>query len=256
MIDSFIYNKKKEIIEVGKELYDRGLIVGGDGNLSIRLEHERFLCTPKGVCKGKLFAEQIIMVDLAGNLLEGEYQPSSELKMHLEVYKQRPDINAVCHAHPPLATGFACAGEALDKAMLSEVILTLGYIPLAGYATPSTDEVPQSIRELIRNHDGILLANHGVLTAAASLTEAFNRMETIEHFAKISLVTKILGKESLLSREQVERLKSIWDGKGVIIPALEVQGGLQTQPDEGNITSMSRSELKEMIYQAVKSNKE
>jgi L-fuculose-phosphate aldolase len=256
MTEAAIQESKKEIIKVGKELYDRGLIVGGDGNLSIKIEQEKILCTPKGVCKGKLSPEQICIVDLDGNTLNGDYQPSSELKMHLEVYQQRPDINAVCHAHPPLATGFACSGQALDKAMLAEVILTMGYIPLAPYAMPSTEEVPLSIRELIRNHDAVMLANHGVLTAALDLTTAYNRMETIEHFAKISLVTRILGQESLLTGEQVQRLKTIWDGKGVNIPALEVEGGIKTAGESNRTYMVTEDQLEEIIIKAIKRAKE
>ena len=256
MIDAVIYDNKKEIIEVGKELYQRGLIVGGDGNLSIRLEHDRILCTPKGVCKGKLFPEQVIMVDLKGNVLDGDYQPSSELKMHLEVYRQRHDVQAICHAHPPLATGFACAGLALDKAMLAEVILTMGYIPLASYATPSTDEVPLSIRELIKKHDAVLLANHGVLTAAADLTTAFYRMETIEHFARISLVTRMLGNETVLSSKQVDKLVTIWDGKGVQLPALAQKNGLKTRGDEQGTFLLNEKALEDIITRAIKKAKE
>ncbi len=124
--------------------------------------------------------------------------------MHLEVYRQRPDVQAVVHAHPPTATGFAVAGIPLDRAVLAEVLTTLGSIPIAEYATPSTSELPEAVRQYIKAHDGMLLANHGALTVGGDLFGAYYKMETIEHFAHISLVARMLGRENLLSREEVE----------------------------------------------------
>ena len=139
--------------------------------------------------------------------------------MHLEVYRQRPDVQAVVHAHPPTATGFAVAGIPLDKAVLAEVLTTLGSIPIAEYATPSTSELPEAVRKYIKAHDGMLLANHGALTVGSDLFSAYYKMETIEHFAKISLVARLLGGENLIAREEVLRLQGLRDTYGIKAPA-------------------------------------
>ena len=144
------------------------------------------------------------ITDLDGKKIAGDRNPSSEMQMHLEVYRQRPDVQAVVHAHPPIATGFAVAGIPLDRAVLAEVVTTLGSVPIAEYATPSTKELPEAVRKYVKAHDGMLLANHGALTLGADVFAAYYKMETIEHFAKISLVARMLGGERLLSREEVD----------------------------------------------------
>ena len=144
--------------------------------------------------------DMMVVVDYEGNKIAGERKASSELQMHLEIYRNRPDVNAVVHAHPPMATGFAVAGIPLTRAVLAEVITTLGSIPIAEYATPSTAELPEAVRKYIKAHDGMLLANHGAVTCGDSVTAAYHKMETIEHFAKISLVARLLGRENLISR--------------------------------------------------------
>ncbi len=159
------------------------------------------------------------ITDLEGRKLEGERDPSSEMLMHLEVYRQRPDVQAVVHAHPPTATGFAVAGIPLDRAVLAEVLTTLGSIPIAAYATPSTREVPDAVRQYIHAHDGMLLANHGALTVGADLYVAYYKMETVEHFAKISLVARLLGRENLISRDEVMRLQELRGTYGIKAPA-------------------------------------
>jgi L-fuculose-phosphate aldolase len=159
------------------------------------------------------------VTDLDGKKLGGDRDPSSEMQMHLEVYRQRPDAQAVVHAHPPIATGFAVAGIPLDRAVLAEVITTLGSVPIAEYATPSTRELPEAVRKYVNAHDGMLLANHGALTLGADLFAAYYKMETIEHFAKISLVARMLGRENLLSREEVTRLQDLRGSYGIKSPA-------------------------------------
>jgi L-fuculose-phosphate aldolase len=163
--------------------------------------------------------DMMCVTDLAGRKLSGERNASSELKMHLTVYELRPDVQAVVHSHPPLATGFAVAGIALDKAVLAEVICTLGSIPIADYATPSTVELPAAVAKYIKAHDGLLLANHGALTVGSDLYNAYYKMETIEHFAQISLVARTLGGERLLSRAEVHRLQGLRDMYGISSPA-------------------------------------
>jgi L-fuculose-phosphate aldolase len=164
-------------------------------------------------------ADMMVVTDLTGRKLAGERDPSSELKMHLQVYRDRPDARAVVHAHPPTATGFAVAGIPLDRAVLAEVVTTLGSVPIAEYATPSTKELPEAVRKYVKAHDGMLLANHGALTMGGDVFAAYYKMETIEHFAKISLVARMLGGERLLSRDEVSRLEKLRGSYGITSPA-------------------------------------
>lgn len=210
---------RADIVEVGRRLWVQGFVASNDGNISVRVGENRLITTPKSVSKGFMTPDMMVVTDLSGAKLAGDRDPSSELKMHLEVYRQRPDINAVVHAHPTTATGFAVAGIPLTRAVLAEVITTLGGIPIAAYATPSTAELPAAIREHIKAHDGLLLANHGALAVAADLFTAYHRMETIEHFAKISLVARQLGREHLLSSEEVQRLQGLRGMYGIASPA-------------------------------------
>jgi L-fuculose-phosphate aldolase len=210
---------RADIVEVGRRMYARGYTASNDGNISVRLGPERLLMTPKSVCKGFMTPDMMCITDLEGRKLQGDRDPSSEMLMHLEVYRQRPDAQAVVHAHPPTATGFAVAGIPLDRAVLAEVLTTLGSIPIAEYATPSTRELPEAVRKYIKAHDGMLLANHGALTVGADLYGAYYKMETIEHFAKISLVARLLGRENLLSREEVMRLQELRGSYGIQAPA-------------------------------------
>lgn len=207
------------IVEVGRRLYGRGYTASNDGNISARLEAGRLLMTPKGVCKGFMSPDMMCITDLEGRKLAGDRDPSSEMQMHLEVYRERPDVAAVVHAHPPIATGFAVAGIPLDRAVLAEVVTTLGSVPIAEYATPSTKELPDAVRKYVKAHDGMLLANHGALTLGADLFSAYYKMETIEHFAKISLVARMLGGERLLSRQEVDRLQGLRGMYGIAAPA-------------------------------------
>ena len=210
---------RADIVEVGRRLHERAYVASNDGNISVRLDGGRLLTTPKGVSKGFMTPEMMVVTDLEGRKLTGDRDPSSELLMHLEVYRNRPDINAVVHAHPPLATGFAVAGIPLDRAVLAEVVTTLGSIPIAEYGTPSTQELADAVRRYVKAHDGLLLANHGALTAAGDLFAAYYKMETIEHFAKISLVARLLGREHLISREEVMRLQELRGTYGIKAPA-------------------------------------
>ncbi|MGE0042502.1 MAG: class II aldolase/adducin family protein [Vicinamibacterales bacterium] len=210
---------RADIVEAGRRLWQRGFVASNDGNISARLDERRLVTTPKSVSKGFMTPDMMVVTDLDGAKLSGERDPSSELKMHLEVYRNRPDVGAVVHAHPPTATGFAVAGIALDRAVLAEVITTLGSIPIAEYATPSTEELPAAVRRYIKAHDGLLLANHGALAVAGDVMAAYYRMETIEHFATISLVARTLGREHLLSRDEVTRLQGLRGMYGIASPA-------------------------------------
>jgi L-fuculose-phosphate aldolase len=210
---------RADIVEAGRRLYARAYIASNDGNISARLDDTRLITTPKSVSKGFMSPDMMVIVDYSGTKLAGERDPSSELPMHLEIYRNRPDVRAVVHAHPPIATGFAVAGIPLTRAVLAEVITTLGSIPIAAYGTPSTRELPDAVRQYIKAHDGMLLANHGAVTCGPDVMAAYYKMETIEHFAKISLVARLLGREHLISREEVERLQGLRSVYGIAAPA-------------------------------------
>jgi L-fuculose-phosphate aldolase len=221
---------RADIVEVGRRMYARGYTASNDGNISVRYGADRLLMTPKSVCKGFMSPDMMCVTDLEGKKLAGDRDPSSEMQMHLEVYRQRPDAIAVVHAHPPTATGFAVAGIPLDRAVLAEVVTTLGSVPIAEYATPSTKELPEAVRKYVKAHDGMLLANHGALTLGRDLFGAYYKMETIEHFAKISLVARLLGGERLLSRQEVDRLQGLRGMYGIASPAPICQPGTADDP--------------------------
>jgi len=203
-----LFTLKQDIVEVGKRMYSRGYVASNDGNISARLDDNKFLVTPSGVSKGSMKPEDLIVVNIDGKVLSGMKKPSSEVFMHLQVYKDRPDVNSVCHAHPPYATGFAVAGIPLDKCILPEVIITLGSIPLIEYGTPGTEELYRPVTKLLKDYDAFLLANHGALTIGTDVINAYHKMETVEHFAHIAFVAQQLGYPNTLNKEQVEKLKS------------------------------------------------
>ncbi len=202
---------RHEIVRLGRMLHDRFLVSATDGNLSYRLDDDRILATPTGMSKGMMSAEDLVIVDSRGAIVEGERNVSSEIGMHLLIYRLRPDVRAVVHAHPPTATGFAAAGMALDQPLVSEVVINLGAIPLALYGTPGTPELAASIEPLVPVHDAILLANHGAVTYGRDLLNAFMKMETVEHFARIALTAHLLGRQCPLTAEQISRLAEARD---------------------------------------------
>ena len=210
---------RADIVEAGRRLYARSFIASNDGNISARLDEKRLITTPKSVSKGFMTPDMMVIVDYEGNKIAGDRDASTELPMHLEIYRNRPDVNGVVHAHPPVATGFAVAGIPLTRAVLAEVITTLGSIPIAEYGTPSTRELPDAVRKYIKAHDGMLLANHGAVTCGKDVLSAYYKMETIEHFANISLVARLLGRENLISRDEVERLQGLRGFYGIPSPA-------------------------------------
>jgi L-fuculose-phosphate aldolase len=195
-----------EIVEAGKRLYQKGLVASNDGNISVRLNENEILITPTGVCKGDMSPDQMLKVDMNGIVISGFMKPTSEIKMHLAVYRNRSDVKAIVHAHPPKATAFAVAGKTLDKITLPEVIFSLGAVSMAEYGTPSTDEIPKAIEKHIGSSDAILLANHGALTVGISVMDAYYKMETLEHFASISLYARLLGGERVLDQKETEKL--------------------------------------------------
>ncbi|HZS29204.1 MAG TPA: class II aldolase/adducin family protein [Candidatus Angelobacter sp.] len=200
---------REELVRFGKMLHTQGFVAATDGNLSVRLDSSRVLVTPTGFSKGMMRQEDMVIVDLHGKKLSGFYNPSSEITMHLTIYRMRPDVGAVVHAHPCTATGFASAGIALDEPLCSEVVITLGAVPLAPYATTGTMELSDSLRPFIPFHDAILMANHGVVAYGEDLRRAYMRMEAVEHYAKIVLATRQLGSARSLNSRELEKLVAV-----------------------------------------------
>jgi len=203
------YKIKKDICEVGQRIYNNGFVAANDGNISVKVRENELLVTPTGVSKGFMTSDMIIKTDLQGKVIAGKLKPSSELKMHLDVYKNRDDVRAVVHAHPPTATGFAVAGIPLQEMIMPEVIISLGTVPIADYGTPSTEEIPTAVRKYLDCYDGILLENHGALTVGSDLFNAYFKMETIELAAKINLTARQLGGVKEISQENVEKLYEV-----------------------------------------------
>jgi L-fuculose-phosphate aldolase len=203
---------REEIVEVGRLMYERGLVVGIDGNISARLAAERILATPSGLCKGMMGPDQLVVVDMAGQKVgpgtaaNQNLRPTSETPMHLEAYRQRPDVGAVVHAHPPITVALSIAGISLKECMLPEVIVNIGLLPTTEYATPGSPENKRAIQDLIAGHDGIILQRHGALTVGHSPLEAFFKLEMIEQVARITLILRQLGCGGSLPPEDVEKL--------------------------------------------------
>lgn len=195
------------ILTVGRRLYEKNYVASNDGNITCRVSPTELWATPTGVSKGFMTAEMLIKTDLDGNVLCGTHRPSSELKMHLRVYRENPDVRAVVHAHPPVGTSFAIAGIALDRPILPEAVVQLGTVPVAPYATPGTQEVPDSIAPFCRTHNAVLLANHGALTWGDDPMQAYMRMESMEYYALVTMYTGfVLGRANELTHAQVDRL--------------------------------------------------
>jgi L-fuculose-phosphate aldolase len=198
-----------KLIEVCHRLYARGFVTAMDGNVSARLEGGSFLTTRSAINKGMVTVDDLVEVDKEGKPISSNLKPSTELGMHLYIYSQRPDINAVVHAHPIYATGFATARQPLTDCLFPEVIVGLGAIPLAEYATPSTQEVAESLGAYIKKAEAVLLTNHGVVTYGSDLFDAYFKMEKVEHAAHITFVARMLGGEKLLSPQDIEKLRSV-----------------------------------------------
>lgn len=205
----------ESILAIGRRMYGRGYVASNDGNISVRLSADRFLVTPTGVSKGFMTKNDLVTVDLKGDKVGGRREPTSELRMHLKAYQLRPDVGAVVHAHPPYATGFAVAGIPLAECVLPEVVLTIGSVPLAQYATPSTEEVAASVAQVVMGSDAFLLKNHGVMAVGSDVLSAYHRIETVEHFAQITFIARHLGRLSPLAHEDVVKLLAVRDRLGI-----------------------------------------
>jgi L-fuculose-phosphate aldolase len=247
---------RRDLCVAGQWLRERGFVVATDGNISLRLDSRRILTSPTGVSKGNMAEEDLVITDLDGHKLTGRRNPSSELAMHLLIYRLRPDINAVCHAHPPTATGYAAAGIPLNKALLCELVIALGSVPVARYGTPGTSELAAAIEPLVTGHDAILMANHGVVTYGQDLLTAFFRMETTEHFARVALVTELLGKQVLLSGGDVEKLLAARARYGTQTAAtIGADGPVTCDSSDTERVTLTRRELEILIDEAVQNDR-
>ncbi len=248
---------RHEICAAGRWMYERGFIAACEGNLSVRLEAHLILTTPTCLNKGMLAPEDLVLTDLDGRQLAGSRKVSSELAMHLTIYRQREDVKAVCHAHPPTATGFAAAGRALDQALLPEVIIGLTQIPLVKYATPGTPELSAAIESFVAHYDALLLANHGAVTWGPDLLTAFQRMETVEQFAKVTLAAELAGGAKLLSSREVAKLMAARHRYAVSSPP----GGGAELPitsdseEAGERITLTRAELGALVDDAVRKDR-
>ncbi|MDD6306817.1 MAG: class II aldolase/adducin family protein [Clostridiales bacterium] len=199
---------REQICDVCQRMWQLGWVAANDGNVSVKLEDGTYLATPTGISKSMVTPEKIVRIDEKGNILEAAdgYRPSSEMKMHFRCYEVREDVRSVLHAHPPVATGFAVANRPLDEYSMIETVLSLGSVPIAPYATPSTPEIPEAIAPYLPDHDAILLKNHGAVTVGADVYTAYYRMETLEQFAKITLTAHLLGGAEEIDRENIDKL--------------------------------------------------
>lgn len=259
---------RKEIVRIGRLMYDRSYVVSSDGNISVRLDDGRVVATPTMTCKGRMSEDALAVTDIEGRPLS-DRKPSSELAMHLLIYRERSDVRAVCHAHPPHGTAFAVAGLPIDQPILSEVILTLGCVPLASYGTPSTDELTQAMQPLVKHHNALLMANHGAVAYGGDIWQAWDRLETLEHTARIAILSRILGGSRNLPADAIEKLINVREAAGYLGESARCQacGYLhETQlacpsgdrpkrssygTANGDKISLTREELVELLSQAV-----
>lgn len=200
---------REDLVRFGQMLHAQGFVAATDGNLSVRLDAERVMITPTGCSKGMMRPEDMVVVDLWGKKLSGVSNPSSEITMHLTIYRMRPDVGGIVHAHPCTATGFASSGIALDEPLCSEIVITLGAVPLAPYATTGTNELSDSLKPYILEHDAILMANHGVVSYGEDLRRAYMKMEAVEHYAKVVLTARQLGKTKSLGHTELGKLLEV-----------------------------------------------
>lgn len=265
---------RRDLIKICQLMYERSYVVSSDGNVSVQLNDGRILATPTMTCKGRMTDDLIAITDLEGRSLN-DRRASSELAMHLLIYRERPDVKAVCHAHPPHGTAFAVAGLPIDQPILSEVILTLGCVPLAEYGTPSTEELTDAMRPLVKHHNALLMANHGAVAYGADLWQAWDRLETLEHTAKIAILSRTLGGSRNLSPDAIEKLINVREAAGYLGEGARCQAcgylheaslacptgdrpAARTQhssPSNGaGRVSLSREELLELLSQAARLN--
>jgi L-fuculose-phosphate aldolase len=261
---------RQDLIKICHLMYERSYVVSSDGNVSVQLDDGRVLATPTMTCKGRMTEELLAVTDLDGRAVNDK-RASSELAMHLLIYRERPDVKAVCHAHPPHGTAFSVAGLPIDQPILSEVILTLGCVPLAEYGTPSTQELTDAMRPLVKHHNALLMANHGAVAYGSDLWQAWDRLETLEHTAKIAILSRVLGGSRNLSPDAIEKLINVREASGYLGEGARCQAcgylhetnlacgtgdrpSAASQSNGAGRVSLSREELVELLSQAARLN--
>lgn len=247
------FEAKKLICEIGRRIYDRNFVAANDGNISVKVGPNTIWTTPTGVSKGFMTPDMMVKMDLDGKVISGKMKPSSEVKMHLRVYKENPKVNAVVHAHPPVATSFAIAGIELNQPILPEAVIMLGTVPVAKYATPGTEEVPNSIAPYCKDYNAVLLANHGALTWGEDLMQAYFRMESLEHYALILMYTNnIINKANVLNCSQVYDLIKIRKKMGIeggSVPPCDEQpkSELPLSQENGDAKQTNKQEIEAVV---------
>ncbi len=247
---------REDILQIGRLMFQKGWVAANDGNISIRLDAERILATPTGMCKGMMDADDLIVLDPHGNKISGHRERTTEINMHLTIYDLRPDVRAVVHAHPPVATGFATAGRPLNLALLPEVIIAFGCVPIAAYGLPGTTELTEPMKPLIPHHNALLMANHGSVCYGEDVFQAYFRMETVEHSARIQLVAELLGGPHVLPRSEVGKLLDSRMRYGVKAPGSGTAGCPVVAEEWGGgpeeRISVTRAELIGLVDEALR----
>lgn len=246
---------RQQIVEIGRLVYEKGWVASNDGNISVRLDENRLLATPTRISKGMMHVDDLIIVDKCGNKIEGNRECTSEIMMHCTIYNLRPDVHSVLHAHPPVATGFATAGRPLNLALLPEVVITLGHVPLAGYGLPGTPALTEPMLPYIPKYNAIMMGNHGVVSYADDVYKAFFNMETVEHFARITFVAEMLGGPKVLPKVEVDKLLDSRARYGVerrngATPECPVVA--EDLEQRGERLGMTRAELVALVDEALK----
>jgi len=245
---------REDIVQIGKLVFQKGWVAANDGNISLRLDGERILATPTGVSKGMLGMDDLIVVDMQGDKISGRLERTTEIAMHLKIYELRPEIRAVVHAHPPVATGFATAGKPLNLGLLPEVVISLGCVPIVEYGLPGTPALTDPMVPLIPKYDALLMANHGAVCYGTDVYQAYFRMETMEHFARIQLVAELLGGPKVLPRLEVDKLLDSRTRYGVKAPSAGEAGCPLAAEDVavGERFYVTRAELIGLVDEAMR----
>jgi len=246
---------REDIVRIGRLMYEKGWIAANDGNISIRVGPHHILATPAGVRKGMLDPADLIVCDMDGRRISGEKQPTTEIGMHLTIYHSREDAEAVVHAHPPTATGFAVAGRALNQGILPEAIVSLGFIPLAEYGIPGTPALSEGMQPYVGKYDAMLLANHGAVAYGEDVFKAFAKLETVEHVARITLVAELLGGPRVLPRGEIEKLFEARGRYGVTARNRFEPGAplaAEDIPDPSEKLEITREQLLSIIDEALR----
>lgn len=246
--------QRAAIVEIGRIVWEKGWVAANDGNFSVRLDEQRILATPTNISKGRMKPDDLIVCDLEGRKLSGTRERTSEILMHLTIYRHRPDVQAVAHAHTPISTGFAAAGRALNLALLPEVVVNLGCVPLAAYGLPGTPALSEQILPFVPSYNAILLANHGLVTYGDDLWQAYYRMETVEHLARIQLVAELAGGPKLLPKQEVDKLIGARERYGVKAANELAPGCPVTAEDAGaaeDAVTVTREELIALVDAAI-----